>query len=159
MQPESQPQRGRPSEYSQELADTICDEIITGASMASICAKADRPSESMVYRWLGEHAYFRERLAGAREVQADRMMHQILEITDDASRDVVEVEGWDGKPQYRERFTASARDKLKIDARFKLMALLAPKKYGTKQLDITSGGQKLSGIQLVDFDGSPVTDL
>jgi hypothetical protein len=71
-------------------------------------------------------------------------MDEILEFADDASRDVVEVPTTYDEEKTREieRFTASARDKIKIDARFKLMGQLAPKKYG-KRLDLTSGGEKV----------------
>jgi hypothetical protein len=174
MKPESQPQEqpkiGRPSDYSDALADAICDRLIAGESMVRICGSASMPSETTVYRWLATaaHAGFREKYAGAREVQAHRMLDEIIEIADDASRDVVEVvtgvsEDEDGSEKERtrevERFTASARDKLRIDTRKWAMSKLAPKVYGTKQVDITSGGDKLSAIQLVDFDGSPISDV
>lgn len=153
--PESQepPKKtGRPSDYTDALADAICERIIQGESMASICQDEDMPSESMVYRWLGAQQYFRERLAGAREMQADRMAAEILLIADNGAHDTMTV--IKGKTVLELPDTEyMMRSKLRVDARFKLMALLAPKKYGTKQLDITTGGDKLTGIQINDIGG------
>lgn len=161
---------GRPSLYDDALADAICERLIAGASMAAICEGKDMPSETTVYRWLSSDAHpgFREKYAGAREAQAHRMLDEIIEIADDASRDVVEVvtavtEDEDGNEKEHtrqvERFTASARDKLRIDTRKWAMSKLAPKVYGTKQVDITTGGEKLQGVAIVDWDGSAVPNV
>lgn len=145
---------GRPSDYTEELADLICERLMMGESMACICTDDAMPSESMVYRWLKAHEYFRERYAYARDIQADRMVDEIIEIADDSSQDTTYG---DTGPKANTEWIS--RSKLRVESRFKLMALLAPKKYGTKAIDVTSGGQALRAIQLVDFDGSPVQDI
>ena len=61
---------GRPTSYSPEIADTICEEIATtDHSLVAICSRDGMPSQTMVYRWLEAHAdfwekYARERAAG-----------------------------------------------------------------------------------------------
>ncbi|RZJ89951.1 MAG: hypothetical protein EOO60_09470 [Hymenobacter sp.] len=129
--PESQPQEkkpiGRPSDYTDGLADAICERLIMGESMAKICLDDKMPAEGTAYRWLQAHEYFRERYAHAREVQAHRMGYDILDIADDTSSDTVYG---DSGPKPNTEWIS--RSKLRVDARFKLMALLAPKVYGAK---------------------------
>ncbi len=70
---------GRPSSYSEEIADRICEAIATTPQgIHAVCRGDGMPSVSMVYRWLNEHESFRERYARARECQADVMDECIL---------------------------------------------------------------------------------
>jgi hypothetical protein len=118
---------GRPSDYSDALADAICERLIMGDSMATICADEDMPGERTVYTWLAKHEYFRQRYAGAREGQADRMVDEILEIADDTTKD---TEYGENGPKPNAEWIS--RSRLRVEARLKLMALLSPKKYGKK---------------------------
>jgi hypothetical protein len=145
---------GRPSDYSVALADAICARIIEGESLRTICADDDMPSKGTVMVWLKRHESFQTIYAHAHELQAETLREQILEIADDTSGD---TEYGESGPKPNSEWIS--RSKLRVDARFKLMALLAPKKYGTKLVDLTSKGDKLTGVQLVDFDGSPVSDV
>ena len=70
---------GRPSGYSVDVADTICQEIMTGKSLREICAREDMPGASTVYSWLREHPEFQEAYVQAREVQADVLADEIIE--------------------------------------------------------------------------------
>ncbi|UOR07185.1 hypothetical protein MUN82_08820 [Hymenobacter aerilatus] len=110
------------------------------------------PHVATVMRWLAqeEHESFREQYARACELRADAIADEILAIADDASRDVVEVEVGEDSTVERERFTATARDKLKIDSRKWLLGKLAPKKYGDK-VDVTTGGEKLPGVPVIQI--------
>lgn len=140
--------------YTKEVGDKICERLAEGDSLRKICAESGMPSRWSVFRWLDDEANeaFRNQYARAREWQAESLMDEILEISDDASRDVV-TKG-EGEEAYdRERFTASARDKIKIDARFKLMGQLNPKKYGAKMslaVTETNPVNKLTDEELLD---------
>ncbi|RPD50043.1 terminase small subunit protein [Hymenobacter sediminis] len=159
MSTESQPKAGRPSEYTLELVQKICSRIANGESLRSICQEETMPGKSTVMEWLAAHEHFRTIYAQAREVQADHMAEEILDIADDDSRDIIEIEtGEEGKTYTREQFTATTRAKLKIDARFKLMALLAPKKYGTKHLDVTTDGQAITWNEQRTYAPDPETN-
>jgi hypothetical protein len=58
--------KGRPTSYSTEIADAVCEEIATtDHSLAAICSRDGMSSQSMVYRWLEAHEDFRERYARA----------------------------------------------------------------------------------------------
>lgn len=63
--------RGAPSDYTAELATTICQRIADGESLRSICADDDMPARSAVFDWLGKHPDFADQYARAREMSAE----------------------------------------------------------------------------------------
>jgi hypothetical protein len=72
---------GRPSLYTEELADEICLRMAEGESLRAICAEAGKPNFSTVMQWViedrgGFHAMYRR----AREVQAHNLAERALEI-------------------------------------------------------------------------------
>lgn len=127
---------GRPSKYSVELAEQICDLVARGLSLRTICVKSDMPSTSTVCKWLTEHSEFSEQYARAREEQADVYADEIVEIADAVEPDSAAV----------------SKAKLQIDARKWKAAKLAPKKYGDKV------EQQISGALAVNVD-VPLADL
>lgn len=122
---------GRPSAFTQETADNICERLADGESLRLICASEDMPSRSMVFRWLAQIDSFRDQYARAREAQADVLADEILEIADDTTRDTIATEK-NGVQPNSEWIT---RSRLRVDARKWLASKMAPKKYGDK-LDI-----------------------
>lgn len=129
---DNQPRLGRPSSYSDELADRLCEEIANGKSVRFICSQEGWPSESMVYRWLESNQSFREKYTRARERQADLYAAEIIEISDDGSRDYKQLP--DGAVVVDHDHIA--RSRLRVDSRKWIAARLAPKKYGDK-VDMT----------------------
>ncbi|EJW11256.1 Phage terminase, small subunit [Rhodovulum sp. PH10] len=134
---------GRPSEFSQDIADAICERLSDGQSLRMICAASDMPSASTVFRWLQQHSDFREQYARAREAQADHMAEEILAIADTPQEGERREESADGYKVIREDMLGHRR--LQVDARKWLMARMAPKKYGDK---VTS--------EVTGADGGPV---
>lgn len=127
---------GRPSTYSQEIADTICDRIANGESLKSICEEDGLPSKSTVFKWLNEQEGFSDKYARAREAQADALFDDILSIADDGRNDWMERQDDEGgNIGWRENGEALRRSQLRIDARKWMAGKLRPKKYGEK-LDI-----------------------
>lgn len=110
----------RPSKFSQGTADTICRRLMEGESLRRICRDDDMPSQSAVFRWLTDAPSFREQYAHARDVQADSLADEILDISDGTGGD-------------------AQRDRLRVDARKWLAGKLAPKKYGDK-LEVEHAG-------------------
>ena len=43
---------GRPSDYTQELADAICEKLVDGLSLRSICKRDEFPNIVTVLRWV-----------------------------------------------------------------------------------------------------------
>ena len=127
----------RPSKFTQEIADQICDTIsASNKGLASIC-KDLKIAPSSVFKWLTEHKAFTEQYARAREAQADYLADEMLEIADDSSQDTLMT---DKGPIPNTEWIN--RSKLRVDARKWIASKLKPKKYGDK-LDVTSGGEPM----------------
>lgn len=142
---------GRPSEFTAEKADAICERLIEGESLRTICATDDMPAASTVCRWLATNEEFRKQYACAREAQADTLADESLDIADDGTNDWMERQGKDGETGRLEyNGDAVQRSRLRIDTRKWLASKLAPKKYGEKiQAEIGSPGGGPLTIQLV----------
>lgn len=130
---------GRPSSYSEEIADMICDGLADARSLRSICLDEGMPSQSTVFRWLADERYasFRDRYARAREAQADALFDEMLDIADDGSNDWVERKREDGSTDTVLDHEHVQRSKLRIEARKWMASKLRPKVYGDK-LDLSS---------------------
>jgi hypothetical protein len=127
--------KGRPSSFTPEIADEICEKLIDGKSLRSICCDPAMPGVATVCRWLAANDEFRKQYARAREAQADTLADEIVDIADDGSNDYMgEDDKYNGD--------AVQRSKLRVDARKWVAAKLKPKKYGEK-IDVTSGGEKI----------------
>ena len=123
---------GRPSDYNEDIATTICDRLADGESLRAICASAGMPNKATVFRWIGSHEEFREQYQWARQLQADDILGRILEIADDTSRDYVQKTGADGKVTWVEDRDHIANCQFRINALFRVVDLLAPKKHGRR---------------------------
>jgi hypothetical protein len=123
---------GRPTKYSEEIGDKICEGIASGRSLVKICSDKDMPHPASVYRWLRDHEEFCENYARAREDQADYHSDYILDISDDDTID----------PQHK---------RIMVDTRKWLASKHRPKKYGDyKQVEHSGnlGLTDLSGDEL-----------
>jgi hypothetical protein len=80
---------GRPSDYTDEIAEEICELIATTPrGLDYICEQHEAlPSARTVARWLAAHEQFRQSYVRARERQADLIFDQCLEIADDGTND------------------------------------------------------------------------
>jgi len=118
---------GRPSIFTQEIADAICDKLADGESLRKICLADDMPGKATVFRWLATDKTFQDQYARAREAQADTLADEILDIADDGSNDFMgDDEKYNGD--------AVQRSRLRVDARKWLAGKLRPKVYGDKTL-------------------------
>lgn len=137
----------RPSSFTEEMADRICEMLAEGRSLRSICADEGMPSQSAVFRWLGDEsrASFRQQYARAREAQADALFDEMLDIADDGSNDWMERRRQDGSTDEVLNAEHVQRSKLRIDARKWMASKLNPKVYGEK-IDVTSGNEPLRNL-------------
>lgn len=131
------PKAGRPSSFTQEIADEICERIADGESLRSICGGGAMPNKSTVFRWLGANEIFRDQYARAKEAQAEALADEIVDIADDGQNDWMERNaednaGWVANGE------ALQRSRLRVDARKWIASKLLPKKYGDRQqVDVT----------------------
>lgn len=74
---------GRPSIFTQDIADQICEALESGRSLRSWCMEDDtRPNYGTIFRWLKEREAFCEDYARAREVQAHNDADRINAIAE-----------------------------------------------------------------------------
>ena len=126
----------RHSDYSEEIADKICERLANGDSLVKICQSDEMPHRSTVNRWMAERADFATRCARTREgPQADY-------VFDDLSRieDAVESGGLDPN---------AAR--VLISSKQWRAAKLAPKKYGDKLQTETTATVKVEHTRRLDI--------
>lgn len=137
---------GRPGLYTEELAEAICEQIATTSKgMKAICADLDI-SVITVLCWLSEgHRNYKEDFAKiyarAKEMQAEMLADEILQIADDGSNDTYTDEEGREKTDH----DVIARSRLRVDSRKWIASKLKPKKYGDK-MDVTSDGEKIAPI-------------
>lgn len=123
---------GRPTDYTSDLGDIICQGIAKGSSMVRVCENDDDlPEPRTVYRWLREHTEFRQNYEKAKEDQADRMVEEMLEIADDGSNDWMEANK-PGDEGYKANGEHIQRSRLRLDARKWVASKFKAKKYGDK---------------------------
>lgn len=132
---------GRPTIFSEELADALCERIASGESLRAICAGDDMPGDTTVFRWLSQDSIFREQYARAKAAAMDKMAEDILHIAD----------GTEG-----EAGDDVQRAKLRVDTRKWLMSKLAPKKYGDRIAQEVSGPD--GGPQRVEYAWAPSSE-
>lgn len=119
---------GRPSSFTQEVADKICQQIATTSrGIRSICSDEGMPVVSTVMKWLCDNKPFSEQYARAKEQQAEMLVEEMLEIADETSKDTIVTDK--GEIPNSEWI---ARSRLRVDSRKWLASKLLPKKYGDK---------------------------
>lgn len=130
---------GRPSDFTQEIADAICERLADGESLRSICLSDDMPSKTSVFRWLTANETFRDQYASAREAQADAFVDEMVDIADDTSRDFKTKTNSDGEEYEVADTDHIQRSKVRIDTRKWVAARMQPKKYGDKVTNEVTG--------------------
>ena len=77
-----QQKTGRPSLYTEALAAKICRRLAEGETLRSVCRDKAMPDKATVLRWLSDkkNADFRDQYAHARDMQADALFDEALEI-------------------------------------------------------------------------------
>lgn len=118
----------------------VCDKIaISHYGIVRICKEVGMDVHTF-YNWLDASPVNNQRYARAREMQADLLVEQIIEISDDSRHDTLMTEK--GEVENKEWVN---RSRLMVDSRKFLAAKLRPKKYGDK-LDVTSNGNELKPV-------------
>lgn len=136
----------RPTKYSQELVDKICEQLAQGDSMRTVTKADDMPAMSTIFRWLRENPEFQEQYARAKEEAADAFIEDMQDIADDGTNDWMERYDKDGEMiGWQLNGEHVQRSRLRIDTRKWIASKLKPKKYGDK-LDLTSAGEKITPI-------------
>lgn len=130
---------GRQVPFSQSICDAICERLVEGQSLRSICEVDGMPHVATVMRWLADPRKkdFREQYARAREMQMDMYADELavlhekawIPVLDDTGMPVLDVES---RPYMVVDKSSAAVVKLEADNKKWLMSKIAPKKYGDK---------------------------
>lgn len=140
---------GRPPEYTQKIADEVCNRISQGESLRNIVKDKHLPSASTICRWLLDESKkeFWEQYEKARNIQAELMFEELLDIADDGTNDFMEREYKDGGTYITKNDEAIGRSRLRVDTRKWYLSKVLPKKFGEK-VDVTTNGKALPGVTI-----------
>ena len=108
------------------------------------------PNIVTVVRWIDNHEEFGKQYARARELQAEGMFEEMLEIADEGTNDTY-IDPNTG--EQRTNHDVIARSKLRVDTRKWALARMAPKRYGDKQ-----GIEHSGNVGLTVITGVPEPD-
>lgn len=133
---------GRPSDFTAEIADRICDLITEGNSLRAIEDMDGMPSKTTILRWVAKHPEFRDQYARACEARTDAHADEIIAIADDGHNDWM-LKNHGENVAWVENGEALRRSQLRIDARKWLMSKMAPKKYGDRITQEQTGYHKV----------------
>ena len=140
---------GRPSDYTDELAKEICHALATSSHGLNYLTKhkKDWPAITTLNRWIAENRNgFRDMYIKAKQDQADYMVEEMLEISDDSSKDTITRIGKDGQEYEVCNSEYVNRSRLRVETRKWIASKLLPKVYGERQ-DKTVGAEEKSLLQ------------
>jgi hypothetical protein len=114
------------------------------------------PAASTIFLWVidGKHEAFSEQYTKAREVQADNMFEEMLEIADDGSNDWMERELEGGRVIETLNGEHVQRSRLRLDTRKWALSKMLPKRFGDRLHTEHSGSIGLTLLeQIIDDEG------
>lgn len=117
---------GRPSDYTKEKGDQICELITEGKSLRTVCKEEGMPSIATIFKWQRDNPEFLNQYTRAKEEQADTNAEELQDISQKVLQGV-----------YDPAAARVAADILKWSS-----SKLKPKKYGDK-IDHTTNGKDL----------------
>lgn len=123
--------RGRPSVMTEATQESILTRLAAGESLRSICRGDGMPDHGTVLRHVFRDADFRYQYELAREIQAESLVDEMLEIADDGRNDWMERND-PGNPGWIANKENVQRSRLRIDVRKWAAVKLLPKKYGDR---------------------------
>lgn len=133
---------GRPTIYSDDLADDICQRIAEGATLVKICDDASMPSYRAVLNWRSHIPAFKVKYDAAREDAADMLADELKQIALDVKEGRLDPQA----------------GRVVIDT-FKWMASkLKPKSYGDRletHLTHTASSELLAAMDRLGPKGLP----
>jgi hypothetical protein len=112
---------GRPSKFTQEIADQICDLMIAGSDLVDVCETL-KLNRRTVYRWMHENPDFDAQCARAREALTEFRLKKIRDKIEAAQKDGVDphllkiqvaFEQWEAEkiaPRYAKRTEVTGKD-------------------------------------------------
>ena len=110
-------------DMTDELFDEICERMVDGESVRTICKDDHMPAISTLMKILNQNPDRSAQYARALQMRADAMFEEIMDISDDGSNDPTSIVLNGEHVQ---------RSKLRVDSRKWALGRMNPKKYGEK---------------------------
>ena len=123
---------GRPTTYTKEIGDSICDRLASWESLRSICNDEDMPNKGVFFWWLSRNKELADQYARAKEDGVEALVEDIFEIADDTSQDYIYWVDEDGNETKRLNSEHIQRSRLRVDTRKWYVWKVKPKKYWEK---------------------------
>lgn len=124
--PQEKPKIGRPSKYTPELAEEICQRLSEGEPLRQICRDEHMPAWQKVYEWMDKDVNLSGAIARAREAGQDAMAEKAyLEMYQEPER-ILSEGGGKIDPGHVQLVKARAEITLKLLAKWN------PKRYGDR---------------------------
>lgn len=130
---------------SAALCERILDAIADGKSLRESCAKEKLAPGNWI-NWINNDKQLLERYAHAREVRAELLFDEILDIADEVSSDTI----IDDNGNEKSNSEWIARSRLRVDARKWALSKMLPKKYGDK-LEVDNKGEVGLTVSIINY--------
>ena len=153
---EDSQQRGRPTNYTEALAEEICDRLASGESLLHMCHDDHIPAQGVIFQWLRKHESFREKYAIARQYWAEAEFEKLMQIADTPQVGIktktVESEGKVTNETISMDMTDHRR--LQVDARKWALARMNGRRFGDKASVEHSGpGGTAVAFEIINIPG------
>lgn len=124
--PEEKQPHGRPTLYTEELGNTVCERVKAGETLTRIGRDDKMPCRTTIYNWTKENSEFSERLQHAQEQGFDAWVDECFDIADDGTNDWIEEFDKHGvRTGWRVNGEHIQRSKVRIDMRLKVLAMVS----------------------------------
>jgi hypothetical protein len=132
--------------YTEDIADKICDKLAAGTPIYKMCeVDPSLPTGKTIHKWIRLIPEFEVAISRARVENTHNMVEEVKEIADIKPPNDMNGKTDAGFVQHL---------KLRCDMRIKLAQMLNKKDYGDS-VDVTSGGEKITGIAIRYIEPDP----
>ena len=143
--------RGRPEEYTEELANRICEKITQGMSLKSTVEQdEDLPSLQTIYSWLSKHNNFLDNYTQATQNRTEAQLEELNRLGD------IAIQEASNTGDKRANAVVQAY-KLKADNMKWVMSKMKPKKYGDK-LELAGDQDNPITVNLISYAKPKIYD-
>lgn len=139
---------GRPSKYTQELADEICNAIASSdVGIRQLCSQNPHwPAKENIRKWVNSKPDFRVQYINAKAAQIDWLVERAMEVATNSTNDTYTDD--DGNEKCNTEWVNRCR--LHVDTVKWLSSKLAPKIYGDRKESLSNDDKKSLVEQLID---------
>ena len=125
---------GRPSSYTQDVGERICELVSEGVTTTKISKIPGMPSFPTIYRWEEDFPEFRSMFRRAKIVGTHYLANQSIDISDDDSGDLKTITNKKTGEEYEVMNAEfAARSRLRVDTRLRIIGMWNRKDYGDKR--------------------------